>query len=69
MDTDWRMGIAQPKRLGRPPKDGKETMAQTALRMPVDLLKFYRGFNDPSDHMRRALEEYRSSRNGHNDVA
>ena len=65
MDTDY----VQPKRIGRPPKDGKETMTQTALRLSVDLLNFYRGFNDPSDHMRRALEEYRSRRNGHNDVA
>jgi Arc/MetJ-type ribon-helix-helix transcriptional regulator len=32
-------------------------------------MDFYRGFENASDAMREALEEYRSSRNGHNDVA
>lgn len=52
------MDNVQPKRIGRPPKDGEARMVQTALRMPIDLFKFYHEFDDPADHMRRALERY-----------
>ena len=63
------MDNVQPKRPGRPPKDGENNMVQTSLRLPADLMDFYRGFENASDAMREALEEYRSSCNSHNDAA
>ena len=42
------MDNVQPKRIVRPPKDGEARMVQTALRMPIDLFKFYHEFDDPA---------------------
>lgn len=53
------MDNVQPKRIGRPFKDGKNKMYSTALRLPADLHAFYHSLDNASDHMRRALEAYR----------
>ena len=51
------MDDVQPKRRGRPP--GENNMVQTAVRLPADLLEFYRSFGNVSDVVRTALEDYR----------
>lgn len=49
---------AQPKRRGRKPYE-TPLLVQTAVRIPPDLLAYYRSYGNTSEAMRAALEKYR----------